>query len=118
VSPAWRIAAAATFAMLALQWRWAFGAPRSGHFLAWSILLSLPLLPPALAFLLRRRRAPLWAGIAALLYFCLGVSGVRVVGGAWAWAEILLSLVIVFAAGWPGIAAKLARRRAPPPPNV
>ena len=119
MSRTWRIAAAATFALLALQWAWSwavgiFPVPR------WlvGLALSLPLLPPALLFMLRRPRAPLWSGIVALLYFCLGVASARVDGGAWAWLEIALSLVIVVAAGWPGIAAKMAKRRAAPPPNV
>ena len=115
---AWRAAAAATFALLVLQWSWAFGGPKPVHFLAWSIVLSLPLLPPTIAFLLRRPRAPLWSGIVALLYFCLGITGLRVSPSPWNAAYLVLSVVIVFAAGWPGIAAKLAKRRAAPPPNV
>jgi uncharacterized membrane protein len=110
VSRSWRVAAAATFALLALQW-----IPPVG---LGSALWSLPLLPPAVAFLRRRPRAPLWAGIVALLYFCLGIAAIRVEGGPAPWLEMALSLVVVFAAGWPGIAAKLAKRRPAPPPNV
>ena len=107
---AWRVAAGATFALLALQW-----LPPNGLV---SAFWSLPLLPPAVSFGLRRPRAPLWAGIIALLYFCLAVAAIRVEGGPVAWLQLALSLVVVFAAGWPGIAAKLARRKAAPPPNV
>jgi uncharacterized membrane protein len=112
------ISAAALVALLAVQWAWRWQAAPST--IAWVLpaLYSLPLLPPALGFVLRRPRAPLWAGIAALLYFCHGVAEARVSGGPWPWAEILLSLALVFAAGWPGIAAKIAKRRAPPQPNV
>jgi hypothetical protein len=112
VSTSWRVAALASFAMFAVLWGWAWPA--------WVLptLLSLPMLPPALAFALRRPRAALWAGIAALFYFCHGVAEWRVSSSAWPMLEIGLSLVIIFAAGWPGIAAKLAKRRAPPPPNV
>ena len=119
MSGAWRLAAAATYALLALQWAWHWGeAPSQPPAWLLSVLWSLPLLPPAFAFLLRRPRAPLWAGIVALLYFCSGVAGLRGNAGVREWAETALSLLVVFAAGWPGIAAKLARRRAAPPPNV
>ena len=118
MSAAWRVAAAATIVLLALQWPWLVGWRQSAHYLAWSIVLSLPLVPPLISFLRRRPRAPLWAGIVALFYFCLGVADQRVRGGAWAWALIGVSLVIVFAAGWPGIAAKLGKRRAATPPDL
>ena len=73
-----------------------------------------------MAFLLRRPRAPLWAGTVALLYFCHGIAEWRAepAQAAWAMAETLLAVVLVFAAGWPGIAAKMAKRRGAPPPNV
>ena len=120
MSAAWRVAALATFALLALQWQPAFAGPSGGSPPRWLLpaLLSLPLLFPALLFALSRPRAPLWAGIASLLYFCLGIAEFRVSRSPWSAAGIALSLAIVLAAGWPGIAAKLARRRAPAPPNV
>ena len=115
------IAAACTFALLGLQWAWRAmqPAPSWPWWLA-ALLFSLPLLPPAIAFVLRRPRAPLWAGTIALLYFCHGIAEWRADPAQvpWALAETALSVVLVFAAGWPGIAAKLARRKAPPPPNV
>jgi len=117
VSTSWRVAAAATFALLALGWAWSW-VTAGPHVVALGIVFSLPLLPPVIAFALRRPRAPLWAGIVALFYFCHGVTEARVSAGAWGWLEMGLSLVIVFAAGWPGIAAKIAKRRAAPPPNV
>jgi uncharacterized membrane protein len=119
VSRSWRVAAAASVALLVLLWcwTWASGPPGLAPWLA-PALLSLPMLPPAFAFALRRPRAALWAGIAALFYFCHGIAELRVAASAWPILEILLSVAIVFAAGWPGIAAKLARRRAGSPPNV
>ena len=115
------LAAACTFALLALQWAWRAAQPGSPWpwWLA-ALLFSLPLLPPALMFALRRPRAPLWAGTLALLYFCHGIAEWRAdpAQAPWALAEVLLSLALVFAAGWPGIAAKLGKRRSPPPPNV
>jgi uncharacterized membrane protein len=116
------IAAACTVVLLALQWAWRAAQPAQ----AWpwwlpAALFSLPLLFPVLAFLLRRPRAPLWAGTVALLYFCHGIAEWRAEAAQatpWALAETLLAVVLVFAAGWPGIAAKLAKRREAPPPNV
>jgi uncharacterized membrane protein len=119
VSGSWRVAAIATFALIVLEFAWSRAA---GPFpIRWWVIaggMSLPLLAPAVLFALRRPRAPLWAGIVALIYFCQGVVGVRTDFGPWPWLAIALSLVIIFAAGWPGIAAKIAKRRAAPPPNV
>ena len=119
---AWRVAALATFALIALQWAWTWAAGPHPHLAFWFIagVWSVLLLPPAILFLLRRPRAPLWAGIVALFYFCHGITVARTgeMAWPWPWTEIALSLAIVFAAGLPGIAAKLARRRAAPPPNV
>jgi uncharacterized membrane protein len=119
LSGSWRVAMFATCALLALQWLWRWTAGPQLHWWIQPALMSLPLLAPAIAFLRRRPRAPLWAGILALFYFCHGVTEARVEGGAWPWLEVALCLLLVFAAGWPGIAAKLHKRRtAPPPPNV
>jgi uncharacterized membrane protein len=120
VSASWRIAALASLAMFAVLWGWSWpgGPDQRVPFWVLPALLSLPLLPPAIGFVLRRPRAALWAGIAALFYFCHGIAELRVSGSIWAALEIALSLVIVLAAGWPGIAAKLAKRRAATPPNV
>ena len=119
MSTSWRVAAAATFALFVLHWAWAWLVPHPHlGFLATAGLFSIWLLPVMFAFLRRRPRAPLWAGILALFYFCAAIASIRVDGGPWPGLELLLSLLIVFAAGWPGIAAKMAKRRAAPPPNV
>jgi uncharacterized membrane protein len=112
LSPSRWTCAVALFALLALQWAWRWPA--------WvlPLLFSLPLLPPALGLALRRARAPLWAGIVALLYFCHGIAESRVGGGAWALLEIVLSVLVVVAGSWPGLAAKLGKRRGAAPPNV
>ena len=113
----WWVALVATLALFVLKWAWSWvtGGP---HAVALGIVSTLALLPPLVGFARRRVRAPLWAGIVALFYFCHGVADARVHPGAWGWLELALSVVVVFAAGWPGIAAKLAKRRAAPPPNV
>jgi uncharacterized membrane protein len=115
------LAGAATWTLLALQWAWRLSQPPS-PWPAWllALLFSLPLLPPAVAFLLRRPRAPLWAGTIALLYFCHGIAELRAAPDQvrWALAEIALSLAMVFAGSWPGLRARLLKRRAGPPPNV
>ena len=114
MSAAWRIAAIASFAMLAVLWIWAWpgSTDASAPFWVMPALLSVPLLPPLVGFALRRPRAALWAGIVALFYFCHGIAEFRVSGSIWPALETALALVIVMAAGWPGIAAKLAKRRA------
>ena len=114
-------AAAGTFWLLGLQWAWR-GLHPTGSSAWWvgALVFSLPLLPPAIAFVLGRPRAPLWAGIVALLYFCHGIAEWRASPGQWGWAatETALAVAVVMAAGWPGIAAKIAKRRAASPPNV
>ncbi|MEO8161691.1 MAG: DUF2069 domain-containing protein [Arenimonas sp.] len=117
---AYRAAMLCTYALVALQWLWRWTADPQPHLPWWlpPALFSLPLLPPAIAFLRVRPRAPLWAGIIALFYFCHGVAEARVDGSGWPWAEIALSLLVIFAAGWPGIMAKWRKRRLAAPPNV
>lgn len=121
MSGPWRLAAAALAALLALQWLWhAWLAPPSGP-PAWLVatLFSLPLLPPAIAFLRARSNAALWAGIVALPYFCHGVAEAWASPAqrALALAETGLALALVLASSWPGLQARL-RRKAPSPPNV
>ena len=120
MSASWRLAALASVAMVAVLWggSWPPGRDDPVPFWVLPTLLCVPLVPPAIGFVLRRPRAALWAGIAALFYFCHGIAEWRVSGSIWPALEIALSLVIVLAAGWPGIAAKLAKRRAAAPPNV
>jgi len=115
------IAAISTWALLVLQWGWRLSLPPT-PWPAWlaALLFSLPLLAPAIGFLLGRPRAALWAGTLALFYFCHGIAELRASPeqAAWATAEIVLSLAMVIAGSWPGLAAKLRRRRSAPPPNV
>ncbi len=76
--------------------------------LAW-----LPALPALASWLRGSRLAPLWAGIACLLYFSHGVME------AWsdpmartpALLEIALAVVCILAAGWPGLKKRRAGKR-------
>jgi len=114
-------AAISTWALPALQWAWGRSLPPT-PWPAWlaALLFSLPLLLPAIGFLLRRPRAALWAGTLALFYFCHGIAELRASPeqAAWATTEIVLSLAMVLAASWPGLVAKLRKRRSATPPNV
>ncbi|MBS0575808.1 MAG: DUF2069 domain-containing protein [Proteobacteria bacterium] len=101
-------------ALLLLQWRWhAQIAPPTAA--APALLVALYCLPmlPCLWLLLRGdRRAPLVGAIAALLYFCHGVMfavGVPALRGP-ALIETALSLVVIVAASWNGLRARLARK--------
>ena len=120
MSRSWWIALGSSLALLALQWLDAFFGPAHEHVPGWLVpaFLSLPLLLPLALFALRSPRAPLWAGIAALFYFCMGIANFRVTGSPLDLADAALSVVVVFAAGWPGIAAKIAKRKAARPPTV
>jgi uncharacterized membrane protein len=116
----WRVGLVASVGLLAVQWPSAFAAAAHPSITLWLFpaLRSLPILLPLLLFALRRPRAPLWAGIAALFYFCMGIANFRVSGDALNLLEVALSVVVVLAAGWPGIAAKIERRRAASRANV
>lgn len=101
-------------ALLALQFVWHAGVapPRSGPPWFTALVFALPLLPVVVLVLLRHPRAAFWGALAALLYFCHGVTE------AWtapdvrglAWIEILLSVLVVFATSWPGLRRRLGLR--------
>lgn len=103
-----RILLAALPALAALYVLW-FRADR--HLLATLLVFALPPLLLALAVLLRRRHAAFWAGVVALLWFSHGVMAAWSTphGRGYALVAIALAVLIVFAASWPGLAA---RRRA------
>lgn len=116
----WRVAFVASMGLLAMQWSGAFAAAAHPAIPQWLLpaLRSLPIALPLMLFALRRPRAPLWAGIAALFFFCMGIADFRVSGDPVNLLEVALSVMVVLAAGWPGIASKIQKRRAASRPNV
>jgi uncharacterized membrane protein len=105
-----RYAALGIVALFALQFLWHAILLPSGWLIAG--LYALPILPAVILLLLRHRRAAYWGAVAALLYFSHGVME------AWAdpdarplaLAEAALSVWLIFAYGWDGLQARLARR--------
>ncbi len=121
MSLATRYAALGTFALLALQPLWhAWLAPPASMPPALAAGLgALPILPAAVLFALRHRRAAYWAAIAALLYFCHGVMEAWSDRSVWplGLAEAALATWIIVAYGWEGLRARL-KRKAPPARTV
>ncbi|HEV8692971.1 MAG TPA: DUF2069 domain-containing protein [Lysobacter sp.] len=102
------IVALITLAGLYLLW---FGATPS----PWAALMVFALPPAALAMAALRgwRQAGFWAGVLALAWFSHGVmvAWTRAPERVFATAEIVLALVIVFAASIPGMRARFSKRR-------
>lgn len=100
-------------AALILAWQlWLVPPAHLPRTLAAALHLA-PLLPALVLLLLRRRAAPFWGGVAALLLFCHGVTEAwsEPAARALAAVEIVLSVLLVFAASWSGLRARMARRR-------
>ena len=73
-------------------------------------------LPPALCAVAawrRARTAGLWSAVLALAWFSHGVliAWIRPEEGVLAWIELLLAVVVVFAASLPGLRARFNRKR-------
>ena len=103
------IAALALLAMLFAIW---FGRTPN----PW-IALAVFALPPALLAIGRwrgRRTAGYWSSVFALFWFSHGimVAYSRPVERWFALAEVVLALVIIFAASGPGMRARLAQKKA------
>jgi uncharacterized membrane protein len=82
------------------------------------LLFVLPILPALILFSLRHRRAPFWAAVAALLYFCHGIMEAWVDRSVWplGLAEAAVAAWIVVTASWDGMRARFARKAPAPPP--
>lgn len=101
-------------ALLALTalYAWWFGAQPD----PWVALVVFALPPAWLAagVLRRWRTAGYWAGVLALAWFCHGVmvAWTRPPERALALIEVVLALVVVFAANMPGLRARFGKKRA------
>ena len=81
------------------------------------VALAVFALPPFLLAIGRWRRhrtAGYWASVLGLFWFSHGVmvAWSRPGERGYAWAELVLALVIIFAASWPGVHARFTRKRA------
>lgn len=96
----------------------------AGLFVAWFaprpnpwdelLVFALPPLALAIARWRGRRTAAFWASVLALGWFSHGimVAWSRPAEAAYAWGEIVLALVVIFAANLPGLSARFTKRRA------
>ncbi len=108
------LAALAFWALFALQpaWHlWMAPPTRISGLLATAIML-LPLLPPAVALLLRRPIALFWAAVVSLLHFCHGISELWADPAARAPAalQVALATTLVLAVGRDGWLRRRAAR--------
>ena len=106
-----QFAALGILALLALQWLWHAWLLPPERITPWllALLLSLPIVPAAVLALLRNRQAGFWGGVAALFYFCHGISESWAIADAWplGLAEAALSVWIIVAGSWEGMHARL-----------
>ena len=108
--PAKRILIASLIALVLLYAFW-FGRVHPD-----TVALVVFGLPPALcafAAWRRARTAGLWSAVLALAWFSHGVlvAWIRPEERGLAWIELLLAVVIVFAASLPGLRARFKRKR-------
>ncbi|MFT3761032.1 MAG: DUF2069 domain-containing protein [Pseudoxanthomonas sp.] len=108
-----RLLVAALIALAALYAAW-FRADK--HLLASLIVFVAPPLLLAAGVAAGAKRAPFWAGVLALFWFCHGVMAAwsRPAEAAYAWLEIALSLLVVLASNWPGLRARFGKRSRTP----
>jgi len=88
------------------------------HWLASQLVFTLPPLALAAALLAwrgARARIAFWSSVLALGWFSHGVMSAwsHLDSAPWSWLEILLAIVIVFAASLPGLHSRFGRRRPP-----
>jgi len=102
------VALLAALAVLYLAW---FAGDR--HFLAALLVFVLPIALLLAAVTAGSARAAFWAGVLGLFWFSHGVmiAWSHPAQAGWAWAEIVLSLVIIVAGSWPGLRARFGGRQ-------
>jgi uncharacterized membrane protein len=106
------------FALAALQPFWHAWLAPPAALPPWLVTAAglAPIAPALVLFALRHRRAPYWAAVAALLYFCHGVMEAWSDRAVWplALAEAALAVWIVATYGWDGMRARFGRKPAAP----
>ena len=100
----------ALFALAGVYIAWFAGAANPWPAL---VVFALPPLALAIARWRGRRTAGFWASVLGLFWFSHGVmvAWSRPAEAGYAWAEIVLALVVIFSASWGGLHARFARRR-------
>ena len=105
-----RILVAALAALVAL---YAFWFAHDAHPVAAWLVFALPPALLAIAAARGRRTAGFWSGVFALLWFshAVMVAWTRPPERGFAFAAVVLSLVVIFAASVPGLRARFAKKR-------
>ena len=100
-------------ALLALAALFVLWFARDEHVLTGLLVFASPPLLLAIAAWRGWPRAGFVAGVLALFWFSHGVmvAWTRPPERLFAWLEIVLSLVVVGAASWPGLRARFGKRR-------
>ncbi|MFT3756446.1 MAG: DUF2069 domain-containing protein [Pseudoxanthomonas sp.] len=82
------------------------------HLLASMLVFVAPPLLLAIATKFGAKRAPFWAGVLALAWFCHGVMAAwsRPAEAGFALSAVALSLLAVLASNWPGLQARFGKR--------
>lgn len=109
--PASRLALAVALALLTVLFGLWFRADK--HLVASQLVFTLPPLLCLVGVLFKRRQAGFWAGVFGLFWFAHGVMVAysRPGEALFAWLEIVLALVIVMSASWPGLSARFGGKR-------
>jgi uncharacterized membrane protein len=109
-TPSRLILAAALFALSVLFAIW-FHDDR--HRAAALVVFTLPPLLALLAVLRGGGTPAFWSGVFGLFWFSHGVmvAWSRPPERGYAWGEIVLALIVVVSASWPGLQARFGKRR-------
>ncbi len=98
----------------ALQLAWQLWSAPPLSIPAWlaATLMGLPILPAVIMVLTRSAQAGFWGGLAALFYFCHGITELYAAPAVRGLAIIqtVLACGLVFAVGWNGVRARFARK--------